>query len=276
MGTQLAESGHAGYTLADIRFDRSPTTGHTLIETFRGARAALETLEASFTDLGASTSLATRGSNLWELSVVVDVDLSNSVAETPVDSYRWDDEFYTEDNYSNPLVTKPTTYPNISDFPSSGQAGSVTSTQLASIEKLVAKYQSGDSTYVTDWTNLLASNSWAADVAYFRMRGVTSYELKRPVLTRIRTYSTQYTQRQQVEAVPSVFSSLSLISAEDFPTVIQNQMPANPPAELTPPITAWGWRKRAQTTEVIPAQAKISETTSWTFAAWPKPFYRHL
>lgn len=284
MPEQIADSGHAGYTLGSIRFSDSPATGNSLIETFRGNRTALEALKDQFKALGATADLSTAGSNLWELTIVIDVNLANASAETPFDSYRWDDEFYTEDVYSNPLVTKPTTYPNIDGFPSPGQPGSVTSNQLATIERIISEYQSGaqdtsDATkkaYVASWKALLLENPWAADVAYFRIRGHTSYELKRPVLTRIRSYSTQYTQRQSMEAVPTVYSSETLVSLESFPDVIKNQMPANPPAAVTPPLTAWGWRKRAQSSEVIPYQAKISETTSWTFAAWPTTFYQHV
>lgn len=277
-GSHINNTGNSAATLSDERFEYSPVTGTTLVMVWRGDATAIQAKDEVYRSISATTSRANLNSHLYELTVRIDVDLANSVTETPVDTFRWSDEFLTKDNFSNPLTSNPNSYPNIEDddFPGSGSPGSVNATQTATIETVVAKKQAGDKTFLTDWAALLDLNPWAADVAFFRMRGESSYEIKRPVLTRIRTYSTNYAQRQVIEAVPTVYSTGSLIAREQFPEVIQNQMPADPPSDVTPPATEWGWRIRAQESEVIPTQAKIQESTSWTFDAWPKPFYKFV
>jgi hypothetical protein len=107
-------------------------------------------------------------------------------------------------------------------------------------------------------------------------RGVTSIPFNRPVLSRNRTFSTAYENRNQMQAVQTVWTTSALISAFDIPTAVQARLPENPGVNDTPEGTAWGWKLTVDRASYNIALGKVTEQKTWVFAAWVTSFFNFV
>ena len=98
------------------------------------------------------------------------------------------------------------------------------------------------------------------------------YEIERPGLQRLRTYSAAYSQRMKLDRVPKVYTTSSLVSLFSIPALIAAQLPDDPPTADLPSNSAWGWKVRNEATD-IRWGGKFEERKEWVFWAWSTILY---
>lgn len=110
-----------------------------------------------------------------------------------------------------------------------------------------------------------------AEIYRLLSRGVESYELKRPVLSRVRTFSPNFSGRVVLSAIETVYTTAGLVRDFAIPATVASQLPADPPE--VPAGTVWAWKLRTDRSVYIPAQNRVEETRDWVFAAWSSLLY---
>ena len=111
----------------------------------------------------------------------------------------------------------------------------------------------------------------AHEVYRLLSRGVESYELKRPVLSRVRAFSPNFSGRVVLSAVETVYTTAALVREFAIPATVASQLPADPPE--VPEGTVWAWKLRGDRSTYIPAQNRVEETRDWVFASWSTLLY---
>lgn len=111
----------------------------------------------------------------------------------------------------------------------------------------------------------------AREVSTLLSRGVESYEIKRPVLSRVRTFSPNFSGRVVLSAIETVYTTAALVRDFAIPATVASQLPADPPE--VPAGTVWAWKLRTDRSVYIPAQNRVEETRDWVFAAWSSLLY---
>jgi hypothetical protein len=101
--------------------------------------------------------------------------------------------------------------------------------------------------------------------------GADSYEVKRCVLTRVRTISPSYAQQIVIDATEKIFTTATLVNQFGVPAAIAARLPANPPGVITD--SAWAWKERKQTSEFTLALGKVEEQSDWVFGLWSTVLY---
>lgn len=104
-------------------------------------------------------------------------------------------------------------------------------------------------------------------------RGVEADEVKRFVLRARRVIPINLGSRSAALATEVIYSTNRLVADFAIPTYIAQTLPANPPAEATPPDTTWGWKSREEDDVLYPSLAKREEVRTWVFAAWENLLY---
>jgi len=112
---------------------------------------------------------------------------------------------------------------------------------------------------------------YGAEVYRLLSQGVESYELKRPTLSRVRSFSPNFSGRVVLSAVETVYTTAALVRDFEIPATVASQLPANP--DETPTGTAWAWKLRGDRSVYIPQLNRIEETRDWVFAAWSTLLY---
>lgn len=258
-----------GACLVSTDVESDPQYGRRFIQRYKGDSVSINNLEVSFRSAGWRTTLLHTGpAYTLDVSIGDSGQISGELPEEAFDIYNWRSEFTTMPYAFNPRVQ--------SDPVAQGNAGSIvvgscTDEQLKIIEAAAKHFRAGEqSQYDTERDKLepggSAANALAVAVLDIVVLGVESTEVRRPTLSRVRTYSTAYATRQVHEVVPIVWTSQQLINTYGLPTAVQNQMPLTPPNK--PKHTIWGWKIRDQENETIPQIGRIVETITWTFSAW--------
>lgn len=271
---QVKSSTSNEYQLEFSRRIFDPQWGWSWLYRYKGEINALNQLEAEWLNSGWRIERTDDGSGNGTLEVYISDPADVGSPGTTVDvteQWTWDSEFYTRDIYSNPLIqANPAT--------TAGAPGSVTRAQMVIIEKAVKHFRAGEDGYTSERAKLDAAgsnpNPLALAVLDQRCRGIEYDEVDIPSLIRQRTYSIRYAQRRRVDLIEAVYSTTRLISLEQIPIVIQNTMPLTP--ALIPPDTAWAWKERANTLDLIPQVGKAIETTRWSFNAWSTLTYNYI
>lgn len=114
---------------------------------------------------------------------------------------------------------------------------------------------------------------WTGDLAAtYReyLRGTRAFELKRPILKRIRTISTNYANPVDIIVPEPVYTSNKLKDLYGIPVRIFAQLPDNPSADVTPTDRFWGWKQRKESSKTVIALNKTEETIEWIFAPWSR------
>lgn len=104
-------------------------------------------------------------------------------------------------------------------------------------------------------------------------RGQDSFETFRVRFSRVRSYSPLYTGQSQLEAIPPIYRTATLIQREGIPIAWQQKLPADPGSDLTPSGTVWGWKVVDEATSYNPRDNRFEERKGWVFAAWDADIY---
>jgi hypothetical protein len=220
--------------------------GDVFVEYWNGPKIPIETLATAYKLAGARVRTTHVGPK-WEM--VVRIGGFSTVpggVETPVDQWSIDMEPAQVSVWSHPKVDA----------------------RMALFANR-ALWRKDIEDAVKDGTVLpapISSDATAQGIWRLLARGYDSYEIKRPVLTKTRTYSIAYTQRFVLDPTEKVFTTGALVAAMSIPAAVQAQLPATP--VTVPEGCAWAWKVRTSRTQLIPTLGKIQETRDWLFDAW--------
>ena len=179
-------------------------------------------------------------------------DPENPTGEEAVDRYEFDMEQVQVSLFNHPAVA-------------------LEAAQLG--ENGPALYKETIEGYVRDGAAYALGANYPLGEEVYRLlsRGVESYEIKRPVLSRARAFSPNFSGRVVLSAVETVYTTAALVRDFAIPATVASQLPDNP-AE-TPEGTAWAWKLRGDRSIYIPQLNRIEETRDWVFAAWSTLLY---
>jgi hypothetical protein len=247
----FTQIGEAGATLVKTGREFDPNVGFVNIQTYEGNQAAIYALEAGFTAARARTHVDHDGP-VYTLEVRSGTP-SNPLTEQPVDKWNIDIDFVQESIWSAPKFLAAAA-------PVALAADKTLDDLIAYWKMRVKDEQAKESPDTSAWVSPIKEMYAAIN------RGQEAYETERPVLSRVRTISASYAGQVVLEAVPTVYTTDSLVFYFGIPLTISSRLPPNP--TYTPPFTAWGWKKRKDTSEFILALNKVQEVKDWVFAAW--------
>lgn len=104
-------------------------------------------------------------------------------------------------------------------------------------------------------------------------RGQDSFETFRVRFSRVRSYSPSYSGQSQLQAIPPIYRTATLVQQEGIPLAWQAKLPADPGPEMTPSGTVWGWKVVDEATSYVPKENRFEERKGWVFAAWDSDIY---
>lgn len=188
-----------------------------------------------------------------------------SGSETPVDRWRITTQLAQLDMRSNPKLLAA-----FRAFVAEEYIESQLNINIQTADNLLASGGSVNDVGPSSPPNP-AADALGRKLFNLRARGTQSYELKRPVLTRIRTVSTNYANQFIMEAQPKVYTTAALIRDFGLPATIQQRLPATP--NEAPSDTVWAWLWQQQDSDTIPSLGRVEEMDSWVFAAWSTVLY---
>ena len=243
-----------------------PATGWKTVETWNGSKSQIAAIIQSFRDNGAATSVKNSGA-LWTLTVTWSLDYNQDTnkqagappaAEETLDTWDVDVEWAQEDVRSNPKTI--------------AALGGEFAVAVA-FKLIDAAIKAGLSlqAYLTSIGSTLVPSSTLEKFYRLRARGVDTVEVKRPTISRKRTYTSAYTTPIQINAVETVYTTSALITNFSVPNIIQQKLPVTP--VVTQAEAAWGWRIRKQSGTFTVARNKIEETMDFVFAQWSTLLY---
>lgn len=227
-------------------------TGYQVVELWEGIKSVILALERAWNLSGLRTHVANRGP-IWRIEVYFGTD--QTAAELPQDNWTWKME-----PVQVPIWASPTIW----------SAMGAWSYGAADFKKKIEDAVSKGLTL----SGAIASNTTAVKVWRLLCRGTDSYEVKRPVLRRTRTYSYSYINRQKIDSVQSVYSTAALKTTFGLPSEIQNALPIDP--VTAPTDTQWAWMLAADESVIVPSINKIQESRTWVFAAWSTLLYAYV
>jgi hypothetical protein len=215
-----------------------------------GSIAGIASLAATLVAAGARVRDES-ANGVGRLIATYSVDPDNPSAEEAVDRYEFEMEPVQVSLFNHPAVALESDgYVNQSQYKSD-------------IEEAVS---SGAALTLSATEYPLAH-----EVYRLLSRGVEAYEIKRPVLSRVRAFSPNFSGRVVLSAVETVYTTAALVRDFAIPATVASQLPANPPE--TPEGTTWAWKLRGDRSVFIPAQNRIEETRDWVFASWSTLLY---
>lgn len=117
-------------------------------------------------------------------------------------------------------------------------------------------------------------------VLYLEMlRGFRAPLIKRPVLTRIRSISFQYSQPITVEPVQNIYSTARLVTEFNLPNDVA-RMIRNCNEDWidvdAPDGRVWGWQQRKDTRVAVVGKTRIEEQMDWVFSTWATLIYNYV
>lgn len=188
---------------------------------------------------------------------------SNPAAEVPVDRWPIQEELVQVSLWSIPAVIRELA--DKSNF-----------VNISKVKKDIADAASNGLDF--PYTETVYPNCYRVFLKL--LAGAEHYESKRPVLTRVRTYSSTYPSRLRVVARDLVYTTSALITLLGIPTDIQSVLPVNPPDTDLPVdvkgqiVAAWSWKNRGTNLDYHVATRRFEETSIFAFAAWDKELYQ--
>jgi hypothetical protein len=253
--------------------------GNELRETYKGAEASIDALTSAFRIAGYTVTRATEnGVHVCQVRIAnVDDSGGYSGTETPVDKWQVNFDFFQTSVWDHPGIMYGIQVYADSLF--NGNYDNALGAVRGPIENYLKgkKWDTASSAYVdyssgplTPEDTGLTAGEFPYKLYCLLMRGTESFEVERPVLSRVRTYSAAYLTRFTMPAWPTIYTTAQLISAYAIPAVTQSQMPSDP--AFTPTDCTWGWKERRHNLE-IDYQGKVTETLDWVFAAWSNLLY---
>jgi hypothetical protein len=237
----------------DREFD--PQAGFVYVQRYNGSEAAVRALETGFIAGRARTRIVQDGPH-YILEVRTAAPQDGSV-ELPIDKWEFDTDFVQDPIWSGPKIIAAAAAFGATQNPVLTADDVIKQWRDDFKTKSDAKTLPKDTGFTGDKLHLYVSNV---------VRGQEAIEVERAILTRVRSFSATYAGQVILDAVPKVYTTGSLISLFAIPPAIANRLPGNP--AYTPLYTAWGWKKRKDSSEFILAINKVQETKDFVFAAW--------
>lgn len=232
----------------EILFD--PQSGDQLVETWFGTKGAIYGLLAAFKGAGGVKVALTHDGPKYKLVATFSaLGLRDGSVEIPVDKWQLQTEWVQVDIRHSPKILA---------LPIAGSPTAIAKAYLAAQTAVKTQTPAALTSLATVFYNLLA-------------HGADSYEIKRPVLTRVRTVSPFYAQQIMVSAVEQVYSTATLISGFAIPPAISSRLPVNPSGLITDCV--WAWKERKQSSEFTLALNKVEEQNDWVFSLWNTNLY---
>jgi hypothetical protein len=218
-------------------------------DTYRGPEASIMLLALGFQNLGLEFTWR-QDRAYWLLTVRYGYE--EGATETPQDTWELVSERNVMDLWAHPRIAAAL----------SAQGDSAASTR-AKIQQAVDDGKA--------WSTVGVTDEHLQEAYRLLLRGATGYDLKRPVLRRVRTYSARYATRIVIRAIEQIFTTSKIVAEYSIPSSVQAQLPTDP-SEI-PDGTVWAWKESDTRATTIPRTNRIEETIEWTFAAWSRLLY---
>jgi hypothetical protein len=252
-------TGRAGAIKVEDGDDFDPQTGWSYFEIWRGPKPAILAKAADFRASGWKVRRQKWTGAFYQIQATygsIPGEGGGSESEVPVDRYRIGTEFVQQDLKDNPLLI--------------ALAGSEADLALLirDIDKALAD---GISLEEAIAQGLPFADAIYRPVFNLRARGQMAYELKRPILTRIRSVTTSYPRQFVMTASPAIYKTAALIRVFGIPANVVARLPADPAAK--PSNTEWAWFWKQQDSDIISTTNRAQEMDSWHFAHWSTATY---
>mgnify|MGYP003656805657 CR=1 FL=1 len=248
--TTLTIKGGGGLIPQPSTLEFDPDTGYTAVDTYEGSENNCKAAIAQYAGLGYRVRVYQKEGPVWLLEVRYgSKKVVGNEAETPNDQWTFDKEFVQVDMRN---------HPNIIALASTADTLNL---WISEIDELIKNGTPPSGTNATGYLEIYALRSF----------GQKAFEVERLVLRRERTYSTQYINAEVIESIPKIYTTAKLITTFSIPEIISDRFPTNP--STVPDYHAWAWKKRRDSTQIIPGLGKVQEQNDWVFAAWPTVAY---
>lgn len=241
----------------DVVWD--PQTGRSIKQTFEGDENSVRGTYLALELQKVHGLHMTNDGPLWTLTWLSAAPIDGT-PEVPVDQWDWETDMIQEEIWMNPKVA-------------AAAAADLDPKNTGTDDDKLAKWK-------VDITNQLTNNLGGPTLPtatnftgkklelYVNMlRGGVAHEIKRPTLTRVRSFSSAYAPRQIVNGVENIYTTDALIRTFGIPADIAATMPDM--TGITPPsFTAWAWKERKINSTTVRNKGRTQEEREWVFAAW--------
>lgn len=232
-----------------------PAIGQTVVFLYEGDELALLALAAQFQEKRNRANVYPHEGPVYRMRV--EIPRAGVGDELPVDTWEWVTDLAEVSIWSSPLV--------LQKFKNFAQSVGGTQDDALAVAKKQFKTDLKENTTPTAMA-AKGYSGFVLELYTLLLRGQEAVELERKVLRRVRNFSLRYAGRQDVSAVPIVYTTGSLISTFGIPGFIAAQMPVNPGA--APDYTTWAWKRRRFDTQINASINRVVEQTDFVFAAW--------
>lgn len=257
------QSKWGGQTLSKVssepQFD--PQLGEVTKEVWVGTQGAIYNLGRILQESQIRYSISHNGP-VYTLNATLGARQDTTEQEAPIDSYEFDTEF-----------SQPSVWTSDKVFSVAGSQETL-NTWRRDIENAIKGIDTTGTASATGGPLSEAASGFTGNkLKLYRLfiRGAESVEVGTVVLNRVRTFSTQYVGRLQLDATEKIWTTSALVTAFNIPADIAALMPANP--ATTPSDTAWSWKIRKQTFKPLRKDSRIEETLAFVFKAWSTMLY---
>jgi hypothetical protein len=241
--------------LVERKFVTDPVAGSSWVLTYEGTAYGVELVGASLLSFGAKIDVTEDGGKCRLVATFAKdpATASDPAAEVPKDRYDLDWELVQASIFSIPAATNEA-------------KGYVSAAQY---KKDITDAANNGDKYP------LSESSYPVGKLLYQLltRGTEHYEFKRPVLSRVRTYTDKYPNRTVIEQRETVYTTSSLISTFGIPSDIQAVLPLNPGTTDTPDNAVWAWKLRGERLSYNSGTRRYEESLTWAFAAWDTNLY---
>ncbi len=282
--SQVLQGGTLTRVYSDLVLD--PKYGPSTREVWRGQRASLLALSATYSSLGFRVDYSDN-EGAAQLTVTLPQGNDPSVSETPADTW----EVITESDQQSVWQNK-----RVFDAARSRAGATFTADDvIANWRRRIANALAGKATTnaaiegPTEFVELNENSrepltpheagfSLNEDAFLYRLyvkflRGEEQFEFRRVSLRLSRVVTANYAGRAVLDPIEKVYTTVKLQSTFSVPASVIARLPANPPANLTPTATAWSWKLRQDGYQILLSTNKVQETKDWIFGAWDTDLY---
>lgn len=262
-GPTVTGSNRAHRVTTDLVWN--PRYGWTAVELWEGPKAPMLALYQAYAIAGYQTRIGNIGPR-YRLQVSLGFD-SEGGAEVPLDRWSIDMERAQVSIWQNEAVISAMVAAATGQTVNLG-GGATRAMQIADVKYLITQSVERATpagvvlpSYILDKPALLR-------VIDLLLRDRDTYEVRRPVLSRSRTFSSAYLNRMRLDPVQKFYSQSRLVVEFSVPAFIQNQLPSADPG-VPPANFKYGWMLMVDRVEEIPAIYKVQETKDWVYGLWP-------
>ena len=246
-----------------------PVSGASWVLTYEGTASGVTSMAATLKAYGAKVETTEAGGKCSVVATFAKdpTTASNPSAEVPIERWDLDEELVQVSIWSIPVVVW-----EIKKYCDTFGSGLTP----AKVKKQVTDaVQNGE-----DYPLIDRGGYPAIYRVYSKLVvNVEYYETKRPVLSKIRTYTDTYPDRTRVVQRETVYTTPSLITSFSVPAAVQSILPVDPPDTDTPLNSdgtvagVWSWKLRGVRLSYNKSTSRWEESLTWAFSAWDKDLY---